>query len=417
MNQLFLSLIRVSIGNSDSLSRIPSAEEWTELYAMAAKQAVIGICFAGVNYLYHSEGSDATDWNKTHGSENLPEELYFEWAGHAMSIQSRNEDMDKLCGTVCRTFNRDGMPSLILKGQGVAKVYEDKRLDHRFSPLALNKSYLSSLRQSGDIDVWVMPVDAIEDGKVIMPLKERRKRMSEYCRKALPKYDPTKEGYMHTSFPCFASTEVEVHFTPTSLSSPRANRRLQKWLEEQWSEQLENRNTDGDFYSPSLQFNLVYLLLHIYKHTLFEGIGYRQIIDYYFVLQNSTKSDREYAFDILKSFGAHKFAAALMWVIKEGLMDGQEARDKGKELPNVSGIDPLISRLICPADSKRGRLLMNMIIEGGNFGHYSKHVINSENNTLWRHVKRYVVRNTQLIGYYPDEVLWHLVRKLILVTE
>ena len=46
--QLFFELIRVSIGTQGTVSKPPSAEEWKELYGMAKKQSLVGICFAGV---------------------------------------------------------------------------------------------------------------------------------------------------------------------------------------------------------------------------------------------------------------------------------------------------------------------------------------------------------------------------------
>lgn len=47
MEALFLELIRVSIGEAVCLSHTPSAEEWEVMYAMAEKQALVGVCFEG----------------------------------------------------------------------------------------------------------------------------------------------------------------------------------------------------------------------------------------------------------------------------------------------------------------------------------------------------------------------------------
>ena len=45
-NTLFFEVIRIAIGNQLCLSNTPSADEWGELYAMAKKQSLVGICFA-----------------------------------------------------------------------------------------------------------------------------------------------------------------------------------------------------------------------------------------------------------------------------------------------------------------------------------------------------------------------------------
>ena len=84
-------------------------------------------------------------------------------------------------------------------------------------------------------------------------------------------------------------TAIEVHFTPSYMFFPIHNSRMQKWL---------------------------------YRHVFTEGIGLRQLIDYYFVLvkseerrvKNLTALQRE-----LKYLGLWKFAGAVMYVLHEAL--------------------------------------------------------------------------------------------------
>lgn len=57
INKLFFSLIRVAVGTQESLSHVPSVREWEELYHIAQKQALIGICFAGMQRLSSIEDS------------------------------------------------------------------------------------------------------------------------------------------------------------------------------------------------------------------------------------------------------------------------------------------------------------------------------------------------------------------------
>lgn len=47
----FFELIQVAIGTWICLSHTPSTDEWGELYAMAKKQSLVGVCFAGVQRL------------------------------------------------------------------------------------------------------------------------------------------------------------------------------------------------------------------------------------------------------------------------------------------------------------------------------------------------------------------------------
>ena len=48
IDEQFFDLIRVALGRKVCLSHSPSASEWGELYAMAKKQSLVGVCFAGV---------------------------------------------------------------------------------------------------------------------------------------------------------------------------------------------------------------------------------------------------------------------------------------------------------------------------------------------------------------------------------
>lgn len=89
---------------------------------------------------------------------------------------------------------------------------------------------------------------------------------------------------------------------------------------------------------PTVSFNAVYQLAHIYRHLFDEGIGLRQLLDYYFVLRalhieqgelaDRTESMAQWAegmgiavksneeiMHTLSRFGMKKFASATMYVI------------------------------------------------------------------------------------------------------
>lgn len=73
INNLFFELIRVAIGNQVCLSHTASADEWGELYAMAKKQSIVGICFAGLQKLYNFDNQEPNSNNPqpdlTHNQE------------------------------------------------------------------------------------------------------------------------------------------------------------------------------------------------------------------------------------------------------------------------------------------------------------------------------------------------------------
>ncbi len=68
LEQTFFELLQVAIGRIVCLSHSPSAEEWKDLYEIAKKQSLVGVCFAGVQKLVEQQ---------------TPEEmLYLTWIGY-----------------------------------------------------------------------------------------------------------------------------------------------------------------------------------------------------------------------------------------------------------------------------------------------------------------------------------------------
>ena len=127
-----------------------------------------------------------------------------------------------------------------------------------------------------------------------------------------------------------------------------------------------------------------------------EGIGLRQILDYYYILLNSNYEEREKLKFLLKGFNLTKFTAALMYVMKVLFSLNDDY-------------------ILCKPDEKKGEQLLKDIIEGGNFGQYGKY---ARTTTDEQRVKRGVnnlKHDLQFFTISPDEFLcmpffklWHL---------
>lgn len=69
MKNLVFELLKVAVGHQSafySLSRVPSAEEWTGLYQMAKEHALIGVCFAAIQKLPNEQLSQLPFQLKMH---------------------------------------------------------------------------------------------------------------------------------------------------------------------------------------------------------------------------------------------------------------------------------------------------------------------------------------------------------------
>ena len=365
---LFFALIRVSIGRQERLSHTPTEMEWRELYALAEKQALIGVCFTGVQRL-QKLGYD------------IPMDLYMKWLGMAAKIQQHNELMNRRSVEVQRMLAKEGMRMSILKGQGVARYYKLKD-----ESLELRANSLGMLRQSGDIDVYV-PCGM--------------EKALGWCRQ---RYGDVEFDYINAHVPMFKDVEVELHWRVQSMTNLFRNRRLQRWLErEETKEMIFGGKADLKPYEylqssetsitvPSLEFNAFYLMLHCYNHEFSSGLGLRQLIDYYFLLRNinvnkKDKGDKSHHFNrLFNEFGMERFVGAVMWIMQE-----------------VFGLER--ERLLCEPNEKEGRYILAEVMAGGNFGHHDKR-IRKVGNGKWQSVFANLQHAMHVLRRYPQEALW-----------
>ena len=194
----------------------------------------------------------------------------------------------------------------------------------------------------------------------------------------------------HADAKVFEETEVEIHFVPSWFYNPMTTRRFKAWIKSREDEQMANKV--GDLVAPTAEFNAVYLLLHIYRHLLDEGVGMRQLMDYYFALNALPVLQKENCYNTVCSLGMRRIASAVMWIMQE-----------------IFGLDK--EHLLCEPDVKEGSKLLNEILKGGNFGHYDKRKDHIHRNAMgrgWRNFRK----NQRYLFHYPSEVLWSPVWKV-----
>ena len=447
----YFAFLRYCLGKKRNMSRVITGMDWQELYSFASKQALLGLCFEGIERL----GKEYPEELK---QNPIGRELLMTWMGKAQQIRRQNMKVNAVAGKLFSMLREDGLRCCILKGQGNALMYPN--------PYS---------RTPGDIDVWV---------------NASRERIMEYAQKKFELGDDIRLQHLEASLD---GVPVELHFFPCSMNNPIYHARLQKWFKRnadlQCSHIVGLPDGAGDIAIPTMAFNVVYQLTHLYHHFFDEGIGMRQIIDYYYVVcdfykvyQNSSKitpslftikegstshpdpltlrgeggnrptrcseplrskdggpskvspdcagwdrrgvsgdtgsvscssgssitsvssafttdSSASTALDVvqreLKYLGLWKFAGAVMFVLHEVL---GLAEDK----------------MIVPIDEKRGRLLLAEILDGGNFGrHFTKYARFTHQSMRKKYFLK-IWRNMHFVRYYPAEALceplfrtWH----------
>ncbi len=542
VNDLFFELLQVVIGNRQSLSRVPTPEEWEEIYEMSKKQSLAGIAFAGVERLPQEQMP--------------PGKRIRQWAVKAEKIREHNVKVSEDCRVISRFFEENGFDCVILKGQGNFAYYPE---------------WLQGLRSAGDIDVWCWPkgnandtqseiatirehgslrygASAYENGLREAPehrlerknvngnynkdnrdnkdnknkvqgtrykvqgcnnvngnlepaqrlnflnqraeasdlnseasaevLNQREARLEHPVRAVIEFCLSKKRGeyvyYHNLDFPVLKATPVEVHYRPTWLYNPFRNRVLQRWFASQVQEgssasqvqevqRVQERAREFKVYDgykiPSVEFNVVFQLLHLYKHIFEEGIGLRQLLDYYFVVQNindndtqaepATKTKRPSDYEngsnnkdnrdnkdniiLLNSLNQRAEASDLNLLNQRSALNSEASaevlnqRGARLELFKKLGLKEFAGavmyvmrevfampeeRMLCRPDEKRGRKLLEEIMIGGNFGKFDERYNWAETTSGsmdYRGASYAFARlrhNFQFLKDYPSEVLW-----------
>ena len=405
-HQIFFDFLRFCMGSAKVMPDSLKEADWKELYAIAQKQCLVGVLFDGIKKLPAEY-------------VGMKKELLLQWMAESQMLENANVRLNDAAIQVSEWFRKKGFRTCILKGQGNALLY----------PNGLH-------RTPGDIDIWVDGGD---------------KRVISFVRSISPH---EKACYHHIEFPSYKGVEVEVHYRPSFLLCFWHNRRLQNYYERVKEEQFSHRvmlGEQGEVAIPTAEFNLIFQLTHIYAHLMNEGIGLRQLLDYYYVLcdfykvyQNSSNpsvslskgsstfspspsssgsgdvtapsrcseplrskdggpskvSPKCAGWDRLgvlqkelKELGLWKFAGGIMYIMQE-----------------VFGMPA--SRLIVPPNEKYGKFVLNEVLEAGNFGKHDER-IRFGRLQLGHNLQR-VYRDMRLVRYFPAEALceplfriWH----------
>lgn len=403
--KVYFEFLQVAVGNRKSLSVSVTDADWHRLFEFCKRQALIGVAFTAVEKL-HAIGVVC------------PAGLRMQWLALTLQIEKRNGLLNEQCKKLAKRYEHDGFMNCVLKGQGNLMNYPEG---------------LNTRRLSGDIDIWCIPPQdgldiAVEVRNNVVEFEKYLGigTVMEYVR-LLHRLEETKikpvVRYHHIEAPKIDGTEVEVHFRPCYAHSPLRNRRMQRWFKEHADVCMKNKTHMG-FAVPTASVNVVYQMCHLFSHYFDEGIGLRQLMDYYFALRvwhndvmeckdlqsqgmwsaglGTPVMSKEEVMAVLRSLGMAKFAAAVMYVLQEVFA-----------MPSLY--------YICEPNEKEGKKLLAEIMQGGNFGQYDTRDATLKNGGMIKHGVWKLKRVMRLVWSYPEEALWepvfrvyHLIWRILL---
>ncbi len=331
---LFIDIIQVSLGNRDKLSWEPSAAKWELLFAESVRQSVVNVLVDGLERLP--------------SASQLPMPLLVKWMAQSQKNEVAYRRHCQCARILTERFRAAGLPTCVLKGVATAQLYPHPER-----------------RICGDIDFWVQG-----DRREIMQLLRAE-------------YELEHVEWHHIGIRAFDDVPVEVHVLPGWLYNPWCNRRLQRFFRENGT---PHEVGSLGFNAASARFEAVFSLVHTFHHLLEEGVGLRHVIDYYYICKACRAAGDDTAREVMqaiRSVGLGKFAAAMMWVLRE-----------------VCGMPA--AELLCEPNEAEGRFLQREIMAGGDFG--KTRTDGMLRNTLGRW--------WMVLRHYPSEVLWMVPWKL-----
>lgn len=335
---LFQELILISLGKRDGFSRRLTDKDWTSIYVEAQRQSLAGVLLTGVERVIAS-------------GENKPKFL-IQWIAQTLTLENRNRQLDARCKDITDIFNGIGLRSCVLKGQGVAMLYPN--------PLR---------RQSGDIDFWV---EGNRDD-IYKLLKARWNVGGTFIH--------------HADVDIYEDVLTEIHFVPCYAYSPFFYYRYKNYFKKWADRQFANYDEEVGFSHPTLHFNAVYSLMHIFHHVLYEGIGFRHFLDYYYILMNLDSGLKAKVFEDMKYLGLAKFAEAVMYVEQK-----------------IFGLESKF--WLCQPNEKMGKCLLAEIEIAGNFGQFDERRNYANHKSKISVYLHNVKRNFVFFKMAPNEVLW-----------
>ncbi len=353
MYSLFVELLQISIGTCERLSRVPSVPEWESVFDEAQRQAVVGVLVSGIEKLTEEQRPTKM--------------LLLQWIGICQQIETQNIITTNTCIKVCQRLDNDGYNACVLKGQSNYRYYPEE---------------MKNRRSCGDVDAWVTPKENCKNPvKSVIDYVQHSYNMNGLC-------------WLHTSHDDENGVPVEIHLRASFMSEPCKNRRFQKHFYDILSCRTLTELEGAEIPCMKVDEDVIYQMNHIYRHLIDEGVGLRQVVDYFYLLKTWNEQhqrSKEETMKLVSWLGMRRFAGALMYVLQELLRMPSEL-------------------LLCPASEKDGKFLINEILMSGNFGHDDPRMAELKGNGYlsgrMSQAGRRFKRNMRFLTSYPGEVIW-----------
>lgn len=355
--QQFLELLRSGLWGTPADPSLFQQEstDWKSILKTAKEQTVLVIVADGI--------------------ETLPKELWpsKETMLKLMMTRVKTAQMHHLLNStlnqIVNVLDKKGIPSVLLKGQGVAQNYRNPES-----------------RTCGDIDLYVGIENYERACKIIHDLNKE------------PQEDIPESG--HHKHLELNGVVIEVHKLADPMSSKKQSACFQKWTKDSidnlfTTNRLKVWNNDGTSIRLALPtFDAFFILHHAVRHMTTEGIGFRHICDWTMYLhRNHSEINKNELQHYLKLFNMEQ-----IW------------QEFGIIAVNILGLPqtevPLLKE--SSQSAKTERILCQIFISG-NFGRFDPNGRNFKKTTYlkrkWNSFRFQISRLFRFFNLFPSYTL------------
>lgn len=345
MSQALFTLLRAGLWGDhvDDLTCFPlSTNGWKELFDEARRQTVTGIVYHGITLL----------------PENMmpPLPILSKWVAEIDRIERYNHLMNNALDALLRMFESYGIIPIVLKGQGIAALYETPQW-----------------RECGDIDIYIYQKDTARVADIL-----KREGIS-----------PERHADGSICY-TFQGVEVEHHSSMIDIAVPAKKRYIDSIIQE------DKRHTSKmgtlQMSTPTLTTNLLMLNAHIMKHAIGKGVGLRQLCDLAraYHIYNKEIDDNKLA-ELYRNIGIERWSMLLhAFLIKHlGLPQGEQPY---KDLDNEDTTP-----------------LLDIILRGGNFGQHQTGKQATSWMQKWQTVRAFWDNRKFAWRYARKETIWTII--------
>lgn len=311
---LFVELLQAALRNRKLLNVIPTIEEWERLFRTADEQAVSGLILYGLD--------------RFETIQRPPQDILFQWIGVSEMIRQQNALMDKAVVALCKELDELGIRYMVVKGQTLNAIYPER-----------------GIRQSGDIDFYVHP-DCWERAYKHFVVSLGEDKINTHTEKHVEWEKDSIAYEMHRWLNDFASKKHQRYWDNVIMNEAWRN---------PWTVEIN----DYPVQTLAPTYNVLFVFVHLYYHFINEGVGLRQFVDWYYLID---KWESEIGKCILekhlKGIGLFHAFIGLGTVLTDYF-----ALDKSKFPYEIS-----------EKDHQNSLKLVDNILDKGNFGHNTKYV-------------------------------------------